>query len=117
MSRINEAMRRAGQADDQGDPAPQDAELFTSGETPSAEPPLEPPPAYPDAPAMAVDALPVRAHAPRGITRVTPAIPIDVRSTEDRDQIEIRDIIRILISRWKSIAAVIAAALVLAALY
>ena len=116
MSRINEAMRRAGQADD-NDPARRDEDLFVSGEATSAHPPLDPPPVEPEAPPFAVNALPVRAHAVRSVARIPPAIPIDVRSTDEKDQIEVRDVIRILISRWKSITAVIAAALILAAAY
>jgi capsular exopolysaccharide synthesis family protein len=115
MSRINEAMQRAG--GDAPEPTENAApeETFISAEGSSSEPP------YKDgtdgtAVLAAMEVAPVRVRAGQALQRPRPTA-LDVRPTEPHDDVELRQVLRMLLARWRLITAVTVTSLALAMLY
>jgi hypothetical protein len=107
MSRINEAMQRAG-----GDaPEPTDTrahdEAFVSGEESPPGPPHED---VTDSGAAlaAVEVSPVPVRGGYALQRA-PRTAIELRSAEPSDSVELRHLLRMLLARWKLIVTVTAA--------
>jgi polysaccharide biosynthesis transport protein len=115
MSRISEAMQRAGgdapEVTDTGSPE----ETFVSGEPSSSGPPHGDATDR-DAALAAVEPSPLRVREANGLQRSRPTA-IELRSGDPHDDVEIRQVLRMLLARWRLITAVMVASIGLAMLY
>jgi capsular exopolysaccharide synthesis family protein len=108
-------MQRAGGETPEATDTGSQGETFVSSE----QSPFEPPDGAGtdhSAALAAVEASPLQVREKRALQRPRPAA-IEVRSTEANDDIEIRQVIRMLLARWRLITTVIAAFIGLAVLY
>jgi succinoglycan biosynthesis transport protein ExoP len=108
MNRVTDAMRRAGQHDDDAQTPASAPDLpFVYGEDATEEPPSYAVPLPAAEPAAEAGPLVRRHHA----------IPIEVARSEPRDEIRFADVLRIMHRRRRLIAAVIGAAVATAVAY
>ncbi len=113
MSRINEAMQRAGQSSSDSDAGAVDETTFTSSEqVPGGLQPHEDEAADAEADeaALAPEAVglpPIRVSGQRAVARIPPPV-IELARHSGRDEVAIRDVIRMLLARWKLIVAILA---------
>jgi polysaccharide biosynthesis transport protein len=114
MSRVNEALRRVGQTGEEpGLPENDDSQfVIEEGASEAAEPEAE------------VEAVHQPSHQPSPRVRREEAliprarrIPVQMVRDESRDDIRLVDVARLLWSRWKLIAGVVAATMVFAVIY
>src|SRR5689334_10971320 len=104
MSRVNEAMHRAGQGGDEheiGVPVEAEEAPFATGTDSVSSPEPE------SEPVASEGAL-----VPRVRT-----VPIEVTRREESDEIQLVDIVHLLLARWRLICCIVLAALGLAAVY
>ena len=119
MSRINEAMKRAGQVDPDTESGSVDETVFATGETVeshippddvSADVEVEEPASLPETIGVPL----VRIGGQRAVAPM-PRPVLELRSNERRDEVAIRDVFRMLFARWKLIAAIVAVSVGIAA--
>jgi len=118
MSRINEAMQRAGAGVPETTDTGSAEETFVSGEGggSSSEPPNSGGTNDGSLAAATIEVSPVRVRARQAVQRVSPA-PLELKSVDAGDEVEIRQVLRMLLGRWRSITAVMVAAIGLAWAY
>jgi capsular exopolysaccharide synthesis family protein len=117
MSRINEAMQRAGGGVPETTDTGSAEETFVSGEGGR----LSSEPSNSDgtgdgARTAVIEVPPVRVRARQPLQRVSPA-PIELKRPDTDDEVEIRQVLRMLLGRWRSITAVMVASIGLAMIY
>lgn len=111
MSRVDKAMRRAGEQEQTGAPLG-DETAFEMREELGSSPAAQQPAAEEHVTSPAEGTFRAGALSPR-----PPLVPIQMSRSERTDDVQILDVIRVLLSRWKLITAVVASAVALAVLY
>jgi capsular exopolysaccharide synthesis family protein len=115
MSRINEAMQRAGGDAPEATDTKAHDEAFVSGEDSPPGPPYEDV-TDPGATLAAVEVSPVPMRGGHALQRA-PRTAIELRSAEPNDSVELRHLLRMLLARWRLIATVTVACIGLAMAY